>query len=444
MTLTDAYLAAAADRGPKASEVLAAVSGPVTATTYEGRSLTRAVFLEREPLAELSADLEVLFAAITGLPERLYGGDLAAFARAVGLSDLQAQVVARASGTAPTRLCRADLYRDGNGFHLLELNTGSAVGGLDNAWLNRAMLDIPFVKEFVAEHDLTFKDTMAELVQTIIADGKLSDGKGSGEKPYVVIADFPDSYPGLELQLRKAAAELSTYGVDATACSVDTLELRDDHLWLDGRRVDTIYRLFLLEDLLKPGAVELLEPVLRAAELGNVSIFTTMDAELYGSKGALALVSDESNRHLYSEQELVSLDRMLPWTRLVKPGPITVDGEQRDLIEYALADRNSLVLKPTSMHGGQGVVLGWQTDEASWKNQVEAAMDSPYILQRRIDPLPELFPTDDGVEPWLLLWGAFLVASGTGGLFVRGSRELDGAVVNMATGATASCCFHER
>lgn len=444
MTLTNAYLDAAADRGLKAGDVLAAVTATVADTSYGGRSLTRPVFLEHEPLAELTTDLEVLFAAITGLPDRLYGGDLAAFARAVGLSGLQARVVARGSGKTPTRLCRADLYRDANGFHLLELNTGSALGGLDNAMLNRAMLELPFIKEFVEQHDLTFEDTMAELVHTIVADGKLSDEQLPTEKAFVVIADFPDSYPELEQQLHKAAAELATYGVDATACSVDSLELRDDYLWLEGRRVDTIYRLFMIEDLLKPGAVELLEPVLRAAELGHVSIFTTMDAELYGSKGALALVSDEANRELYNENELASLDRILPWTRMVKPGPVTVDGEQRDLIEYALAEQARLVLKPTTLHGGQGVVLGWQTDEASWADQLEAAMATPHILQRRIDPLPELFPTDDGVEQWVLIWDAFLVANGFGGLRVRGSRDLDGAVVNIGTGATGTCCFHER
>ncbi|WP_112242394.1 hypothetical protein [Kribbella monticola] len=439
MTLTDDYLAAAADRGPKPAELHAAVSDAVAATSYWGNSLSRPVFLEREPLAELSTDLEVLFAAITSLPERLYGGDLAAFARAVGLSELQAKVVVRGNAKAPSRFGRADLYRDADGFHLLELNTGSTAGGVDNQMLNRALLDLPFVKEFVTEHDLVFEDTMAELVQTIIAEVELTD-----ERPFVVIVDFPDSFPQLEPQLLKSAAELAKYGIDATACSVDSLELRDDHLWLNDRRVDTIFRLFMLEDLHKPGALELLEPVLRAAELGHVSIFTSMDAELYGSKGALALVSDEANRHLYSEQELVSLDRILPWTRMVRPGPVTVDGERRDLMEYAEADQNRLVLKPTTLHGGQGVVLGWQTDAASWQKQLAAALDSPYILQRRIDPTPELFPTEDGVEPWVLLWGAFLVANGFGGLWIRGSRELDGAVVNLATGAVSTCCFHER
>ncbi|QNE18646.1 circularly permuted type 2 ATP-grasp protein [Kribbella qitaiheensis] len=440
MTLTDDYLAAAADRGPKPGEIHAAVTDAVSASSYSGRSLSRPVFLEREAFDELNADLEVLYAAITGLKDRLYDGDLTAFARAIGLSDLQARVVARGSTAAPSRLCRADLYRDADGFHLLELNTGSTAGGVDNQMLNRAMLELPFVKEFVAEHDLVYLDTMDELVQTIIAEGKLSEGK-----PFVVIADFPDSYPELEEQLHKGAAELAKYGVDATACSVDSLELRDDdHLYLDGRRVDTIYRLFMLEDLLKPGAVELFEPVLRAAELGNVSIFTTLDAELYGSKGALALVSDEANRHLYSEEELVRLDRILPWTRLVRPGTVTVDGEQRELTEYALAHREQLVLKPTTLHGGQGVVLGWQTDEESWKSRLAAAMDSPHILQRRIDPVPELFPTDDGVEPWVLVWGAFLVARGAGGLWIRGSRGVDGTVVNLGNGALGTCCFHER
>jgi hypothetical protein len=445
MTLTDAYLTAAADRGPTPAGLRAAVTGAVTGSIYDGDSLSRPVFLEREPYTELIGDLEVLFAAITALPERLFGGDLVAFARAVGLSELQAQVVARGSTRAPSRFCRADLYRDADGFHLLELNTGSTAGGVDNAVLNRAMLDeVPFIREFVQTHQLTFEDTMAELVQTIIAEGKLSDDGPTGEKPFVVIADFPDSYPDLEQLLHKGAADLAAYGVDATACSVDSLELRDDCLWLDGRRVDTIYRLFMIEDLVKPGALELLEPVLRAAELGNVSIFTSLDAELYGSKGALALVSDEVNRHLYSADELARLDRILPWTRMVRQGPVTVDGQQHDLIEYALAEQNRLVLKPTTLHAGQGVVLGWQTDETTWKSSVTAALESPHILQRRIDPVLEQFPTDEGVEPLLLLWGAFLVANGAGGVWVRGSRELDGAVVNTTTGAVASCCFHER
>jgi hypothetical protein len=129
---------------------------------------------------------------------------------------------------------------------------------------------------------------------------------------------------------------------------------------------------------------------------------------------------------------------------MVRSGPVTVDGTSIDLEEYALANREELVLKPTALHGGDGVLLGWLTDDETWAAKVREAMDNPWVLQRRIRPVPEVFPTDDGSEEWLLTWGAFLVADGLGGFLIRGSQELDGGVVNMATGATATCCFHQR
>jgi hypothetical protein len=123
--------------------------------------------------------------------------------------------------------------------------------------------------------------------------------------------------------------------------------------------VDIVYRLFMIEDLLDEGAPGLLEPILGAAERREVALFCPMDAELYGSKGALALLSDEAHRHRYDPAELASLDRILPWTRMVRPGEVTVDGETVELLEYALAHREELVFKPTLLHGGSGILPGW-------------------------------------------------------------------------------------
>jgi hypothetical protein len=65
-------------------------------------------------------------------------------------------------------------------------------------------------------------------------------------------------------------------------------------------------------------------------------------------------------------------------------------------------------------------------------------------LQRRIHPHTELFPSDDGLSEWLLVWGAFLGARGYSGMYLRGGpAEAQNAVLNMVTGATGSCCFHE-
>jgi hypothetical protein len=103
------------------------------------------------------------------------------------------------------------------------------------------------------------------------------------------------------------------------------------------------------------------------------------------------------------------------------------------------------VLKPTLMHGGLGVVLGWTVQDAEWDRQLAAATDGPYVLQRRIGGAPEPVPDPAGsTVPTLMNWGVFTVEGGYGGAIVRGATELGGSVMNSAAGAALTCCFHEK
>jgi hypothetical protein len=438
-TLTDQYLAAAAERGPTPSRLLEKAGERLARTNYRGRCLSRPVFISRAELDQLHGDVEALHAALTGLPDRVFGGDLAAFARAAGMTELQTEIVVRGRSRVPSRLCRADFIRDASGFRVIELNVGGTVGGLDNALLNEMVLEEPFVADFVAEHGLRHVDTMAELALTVLIEAKVPTGR----RPYVAVVDTAANLPLIEDVLVDAARQLAPHGLDCEPAALERLEYHDDRVWLGERPVDVVYRVYLIEEVLKPGVAELLEPLLVAVERGQVALFTPLDAELYGSKGALALVSDERYRDRYTPDELARLDRILPWTRMVRPGPVTVGGRQLDLHEYAVANQAELVLKPVAEHGGQGVVLGWEADPAGWRDRLRAAMDRPYVIQERVRAVPELFPTDDGVEPWVLQWGVLLVARGYGGTWVRGSRNLDGDLVSMDRDASATCCFHE-
>jgi hypothetical protein len=441
MDLIDRYLSdlAAAGVGPDELTTVAHRSFDLKRTTFMGRCLTRPTFLDRAALARLRHDLTNLQAALVTLPTRMFGGDVAAFARAAGLTEPQVAAVMRNQQQPPTQLARADLYLAGERFQVMEVNLGSTVGGVDNNLLNKAFLDHPFVADFVAAHKLSFVDTLDALARAIRTECGLPDDA----RPYVVVADWPDSFAEIEPWLRYSAAQMTPYGIDMVAGHVGQLEVKGGRVWFEDRPVDVVFRLFLIENLLEPGGPELVDPVLRAAERGEVALFTPVHSELYGSKYALAMMSDEQNRHLFTADELDSLDRLLPWTRMVRPGPVTVGAEQVDLTEYAIAQRADLVLKPTALHGGLGVVLGWLVEPDEWARRLQAAMGGAYVLQRRIDAEPELFPAESGLQPWLLTWGAFLTDRGYAGMLIRGSADVSGAVVNMATGATAGCCFHE-
>src|SRR5215831_14378774 len=441
-TLTSRYMAETAALGGHPARLVEVARRLIdlTATSYDGDCLTRPVFLEHAEFLVLRDDLLVLHAALASLPVRLFGGDVATFARAVGMAGAQVTAIERAGGRAPTMLGRADLFRDETAFRVMELNLGSALGGLDNALLNRAFLTDPVVADFVASNGLSYVDTMDVLVATLRSESGIPDGA----RPLIAVADWPDSFAVLERQLRHSAAQLAGYGLEAEPCHLGQLRVGDGRVWLDGRPVDVIYRVFLIKDLLRPEASELADPVLRAAERGEVKLFAPMDAELYGSKGALALLSDEANRHLFSDAELASLDRILPWTRMVRPGPVTVGGAgQVGMAEYAIAEREHLVLKPTALHSGAGVIQGWLTGPDEWQVQVAAAMDGPFVLQRRVRPLAEPFPAESGPRPWVLWWGALLGTPGYGGAIVRGSTDPEAGIKSMPHGATGTCCFHQ-
>lgn len=445
-TLTDRYLAEVARRGEAAGDLLAAMPETgMLATKYQKRYLPRPLFLGEAEADQVNGDLQHIRAAMASLPDLLYDGDLAAFARAAGLTDIQASAALRTRAEQVTEWVRADMYPDASGLRLLEFNMGSGVAGSDAGEICRAMLRYPLLREFAREHRLSYVDTMQEQIRLIFSES----GFKPDSYPMIALVDWPDHFEVIGAFLHKVARRWRGTGLDAHACHIGQLKVANGRVWLRGRPVDIIFRIFLSEHLLQPGAPEVMDPVLDAAARGEVAIFTPIDGELYGSKMPLAMVSDHANRHLFSAAQLAAFDRVLPWTRMVRPGPVTLeDGSTVDLLDYALGHAGDLVLKPALLHGGAGVLPGWHpgTTEQMWRDRLAEAMGGPYVLQRRIRVIPEMCPGADG-QPvgWEATWGVFTFPAGFGGVFARAfPAQTQQAVARVGTGLHIGCCLVEQ
>ncbi|MDH6133743.1 hypothetical protein P3T37_003141 [Kitasatospora sp. MAA4] len=446
-TLTELYLAQVRAHGAVASELIGRQSEIELLTrNYRTGFLSRPLFLGHQEREQLTADLAVFRGALLSLPDKLFDGDLGAFARAAGMAEVQVDAMLRSRGNSLTRMTRSDLCVDESGFRLLEANMSSALGGMDNAVMARALLEHPVLADFAEQHNLGVLDSMGELVRTMYAE----TGFAPDATPVVAMADWPSSYlNSFGPYLEEYCAHLQAMGVDAHPCHIGQFEYRDGRVWLGERAVDIILRIFINEDLLEsPEAAAVMDPVLNAAAAGQVHLFAPLDAELFASKAALAMLSDERNRHLFSPEELAVLDRLLPWTRMLRPGSVTLeDGSRVDLLQYALTHQEELALKPTVSSGGSGIVLGWDAalTPQQWHEQLTAALDGPYVLQRRIRPVTELFPDENGeLQPWLIVWGVFTMANGFAGVMARGTLLEDGVgVVNIANGALAGTALYE-
>ncbi|MCI4066006.1 hypothetical protein MRQ36_27040 [Micromonospora sp. R77] len=429
--------------GPAGDPTAAARDSAALTLAYRDRFLPGPVFLTDAERHTVARDLHTVHDLLRSLPDRVYGGSRAALAEAVGLNPHQTALITRSARTgALLPLGRADLYHDGTAFQLLEFNITSALGGFENADLNVAMLAYPPLREFVVRHRLRYRDTLGCMVRTMSAE--CAAVLPADRPPVVAVVDTEENFSIVGPRLRVLADKLADHGLDGIACHLGQFSYPGGRPTVAGRPVDVVFRYFLVEDLTDPAATAPLEPLLAAAEQGRVGLFSRLDAELYGNKGTLAMLSDDRHRDLFDADERACVERILPWTRYVRARGTDPDGSDVDLPAYARARQAELILKPTLLHGGSGIVAGWAVDAAEWTARVASAVDGPYVLQRRVRPAAEPFP--DG--PRYLNWGIYLAdpdavgEDGYAGCFVRASTDPAVGVVSMAGGAQVGCAFH--
>lgn len=439
--LTQRFLARWADKPPERLQELAGESK--LPFSFGTRFLTRPAFLEAEQRRLAEADVSAVLDLLFTLPRRLFDGDLAAMADAVGLAPAQAEAIVRTATEHPVRLARADLFDDGQAFRLLEFNVSSALGGWDTSVLTRWLLRDPDLASFVEDEGLAFTDTLAAFAGVIHGE---CAGLDCPSRPVVALVDWPASYPTFGPCLDFMARSLEPFGFEAYGCHAGQLTARDGHLFLEGRHIDVIYRFIPLSDLLDgPGALAVVEPIIAAAERGTVRLVTGFAASVFGSKGCLALLSDDDHRSVFSPAERDLIDRVIPWTRILRAGDTSAGGQRVDLVDYVLANRCELILKPTQLYGGKGVIPGWKTGQRAWAEAVHTGLRSRFVVQRRVRPVVERFPAAGAAaatSELVLNWGVIVAGPGYGGAIVRALPGPDPGIINVAAGAAAACTFH--
>ncbi|MDX8147103.1 hypothetical protein SK854_33675 [Lentzea sp. BCCO 10_0061] len=399
--------------------------------------LNRPVFLGAAEYGRLADDTKALHALLRELPERLFDGSTARMAAAVGMRPPEVEAVVRSHDLASAVLGRADFYLTSTGFRLLEFNCGSNIGGWDfGAVLDRALEDDDF-RAFAAAEHLTYDDPRPAIARAVTA--------GAGDSAFVAIAGCPGAYDPTKPSFPGLVARLAAVGVEAAGCHLGQLEELGGRLYLQGRRVDVVHRMFsvadLIEDPAMPALVQMVEAIARA---GGVRIFTPFATDVTSSKACLAMLSDDRNSAVFEPSQRELIARIVPWTRILKPEKVMLDGERIDLVQHVVTHRDRFVLKPVSALGGKGVVIGWRTPEDVWERSVDSALVTPHVVQERVEPVWERFLTgkQDEVEHMIVNWGVYSIQDMHGGLMLRASPASGSGVVSESAGSKTGAGFH--
>jgi hypothetical protein len=437
------YLDRVVRDGTDAAELTAAGDVSPDLFEYHGRLMPNPVFLAADDCALLGRQLADIYDLLVSIPLRRFGGNRAEYARMLGLSEFQTAVVERAPRENPPPLARADLYRTDTGFALLEMNTGSSLGGFQCGEINRALASHPSLARFMADKQLSWVDTADALIGTALA----IHAERSSSAATVALVDWPDTYPLFQPRIEVMARLCRRSGVEAFTCHLGELREDADGLSYRGRHIDIVYRFFMLEYVTSAAGVELLQPLLRATESGAVTLLSPVDADLYGYKAGLALLSEMIHTEDLDDAERNSVASLVPWTRRLRTTIDDPAGESVGAVGFAIAQQSELMLKPVSLHGGTGIVAGWTVDAEEWSRRVESSLDGPYILQQRVHPVPDLVLTKQTIGQMYCNWGVFLARPATtgfaslSGCLIRGSQDPEVDVISYDNGALIGSCL---
>jgi hypothetical protein len=228
---------------------------------------------------------------------------------------------------------------------------------------------------------------------------------GGTRTPTIAIVDFKEAvtWPEFEhLRDRFVRDGIPTVIADPAWLEYDGKDLRAN---LPDRRspiaIDLVYRRVLQHEFL--AKYELDHPLVRAYSDHATCVVNPLRTKPVHTKLIMALLSDEDGpaAGLLDAAERAAVARHVPWSRHFRAGRTRYRGERIDLPDFARRNREQLALKPNDDYGGQGVLLGWTVDQASWEQALDAALGSPHVLQERVPVPVEDYPTwtlDEGLR----------------------------------------------
>ena len=290
-----------------------------------------------------------------------------------------------------------DTFMNGGGSpHFVGHHSDSAPTLAYSAALADLFYDCPPIKQFRRQYSLAKLGGTKQLVSAIAAAYKQFGGK---RKPRVGVLEFRQAFQtaeGADYWLLKEL--LLSLGLEAEIVSPDALEYRNGILRQGNFAMDVVFRRVKVHDFLL--RFDLTHPLVRAYRDRAVCVVNSFRSELAQKRTIFALLTDEALTAGFPAAEKRVIQEYVPWTRVFAPGETKYGDKTVDLPEFALRNRERLVLKPNDSGGEEHALQGWNTDASRWERALKQAARTPMVVQERVASEKVVFPLlrDDTLE----------------------------------------------
>ena len=288
---------------------------------------------------------------------------------------------------SPTSRVDSFFFPDPGSLQLVEYNAETPAAPAYNDALSEVFYSLPVMPRFERRYDLRPLPGRHHVAHALLEAYR---GWGGRDRPRIAILDWRDVPTYSEFLLFQE--HFRAQGYDCVIADPRDVDYHDGKLYAAGFHITLVYKRVLLSELVERCGLG--SPVIRAVRERAACMVNPFAAKVLHKKASLAVLSDERNAQLFDAQERRAIAAHVPWTRRVEERhTLDPEGRTTELVPLLLKHQDELVLKPNDEYGGKGVVLGWNTDSTAWEASVRAALEEPWVVQRRVPVPTEPFPS---------------------------------------------------
>jgi len=307
-----------------------------------------------------------------------------------GLLDWEEQLLRHDPGfRAPSPTSRVDTFfvTGRGGLRLTEYNAETPASPAYNDMLAEAFLGLPVMREFLRHYEVRTLPARHSVLYALL--DAYEQWAGHREAPRIAILDWREVPSYNEFVM--FADYFKSQGLDCIIADPREVEYRNGQLVAGDFHITLIYKRVLISELIERGGID--QPIVQAVLDGAACMVNPFRCKILHKKASLAVLSDERNANLFTEEELEAIEAHIPWTCRVEERYANYHGQAVDLVPFILEHRERLVLKPNDEYGGKGIILGWETDSSGWAQALQIALTEPYIVQERVTIPSEPYPS---------------------------------------------------
>jgi hypothetical protein len=351
-------------------------------------TVLRPRFLTAAQYRWIRREVATLMRAFTRIHERALADDR--FRAQFRLLDWEEALVHDDPGfpsPAPTSRLDAFFSADEGTLRFTEYNAETPAGPAYMDELSELVLALPVTGEFLRTHVLHPLPARHGVLHSLLTAFRA--WSGGRVPPRIGILDWDDVPTQSEFRFFRDYFEAR--GIPCEIADPRGCEYRGGRLvTASGFHVTLVYKRVLIDELVLREGMD--SPVVRAVRDGAACMVNPFRCKIVYKKASLAVLGDERNASLFDAEESAAIRAHVPWTRVVEERRTERGGETIDLVPWAAANRERLVLKPNDDYGGRGIILGWTVDDEAWGAALRAALAAPTVVQERIVLPTEPFP----------------------------------------------------